>query len=59
MARSSSPPRRISPSSLPFLGRIPLQMDVRDAAEAARPITGDTAAIFDDIARGIMITVGL
>jgi ATP-binding protein involved in chromosome partitioning len=51
--------REAEAMGVPFLGRIPLQMDVRDAAEAARPITGDTAAIFDDIARGIMITVGL
>ena len=51
--------READTMGVPFLGRIPLQMDVRDAAEAARPITGDTAAIFDDIARGIMITVGL
>ena len=44
---------------VPFLGRIPLQMSVRQAADAGQPITGEAAAIFDDIARGVMITVGL
>ena len=44
---------------VPFLGRIPLQMAVRDAAEAAQPISGEAAAIFDEIARGVIVTVGL
>ena len=44
---------------VPFLGRIPLQMDVRTASETAQPVSGETAAIFDEIARSVMITVGL
>ena len=44
---------------VPFLGRIPLQMDVRIAADTAMPIAGEVAAIFDDIARGVIVTVGL
>jgi ATP-binding protein involved in chromosome partitioning len=44
---------------VPFLGRIPLQMAVREAADGGQPITGDTAAIFDEIARGVIVTVGL
>lgn len=44
---------------VPFLGRIPLQMDVRTAADNGQPISGDTAAIFDEIARGVIATVGL
>ena len=37
---------------VPFLGRIPLQMAVRTASETAQPVSGETAAIFDEIARG-------
>jgi ATP-binding protein involved in chromosome partitioning len=44
---------------VPFLGRLPLQMAVREAADAGQPITGETAAIFDSIARGVIVTVGL
>ncbi|MBU6164526.1 MAG: ATP-binding protein [Alphaproteobacteria bacterium] len=44
---------------VPFLGRIPLQMDVRQASETAQPVGGDTGAQFDQIARSVMITVGL
>jgi ATP-binding protein involved in chromosome partitioning len=44
---------------VPFLGRIPLQMEVRTASETAQPVSGDTAAIFDEIARGVIVTVGL
>ena len=44
---------------VPFLGRIPLQLDVRTAADAGQPISGPVAAIFDEIARGVMVTVGL
>ena len=44
---------------VPFLGRLPLQMDVRTAAEAGQPITGPVAALFDEIARGVIVTVGL
>lgn len=44
---------------VPFLGRIPLQMDVRTASETAQPVSGETAAIFDEIARSVMVTVGL
>ncbi|WP_353217416.1 Mrp/NBP35 family ATP-binding protein [Sandarakinorhabdus sp.] len=51
--------REAAAMGVPFLGRIPLQMDVRAAADAGQPISGDTAAIFDEIARGVMITVGL
>ena len=44
---------------VPFLGRIPLQMAVRESADAGQPITGQTAAIFDEIAAGVIATVGL
>ncbi|MCU0892589.1 MAG: P-loop NTPase [Sandarakinorhabdus sp.] len=44
---------------VPFLGRIPLQMEVRTASETAQPVSGETAAIFDEIARSVMVTVGL
>jgi ATP-binding protein involved in chromosome partitioning len=44
---------------VPFLGRIPLQMDVRSASETAQPVGGDTGAQFDAIARSVMVTVGL
>jgi ATP-binding protein involved in chromosome partitioning len=44
---------------VPFLGRIPLQMAVRTASETAQPVSGEPAAIFDEIARGVIVTVGL
>ena len=44
---------------VPFLGRIPLQMDVRTASETAQPVSGETATRFDEIARSVMVTVGL
>jgi ATP-binding protein involved in chromosome partitioning len=44
---------------VPFLGRLPLQMAVREAADAGQPLAGETAAIFDEIARGVIATVGL
>ncbi|OYQ26790.1 sodium:proton antiporter [Sandarakinorhabdus cyanobacteriorum] len=44
---------------VPFLGRIPLQMAVRSASETAQPVSGETGAQFDEIARSVMITVGL
>jgi ATP-binding protein involved in chromosome partitioning len=44
---------------VPFLGRIPLQMAVRTASETAQPVSGEAAAIFDEIARGVIVTVGL
>ncbi len=44
---------------VPFLGRIPLQMAVRAAADAGQPVSGDSAAIFDEIAAGVIATTGL
>jgi ATP-binding protein involved in chromosome partitioning len=44
---------------VPFLGRIPLQMLVREAADAGQPVHGDPAAIFDEIAAGVIATTGL
>ena len=44
---------------VPFLGRIPLVMAVRQAADAGEPLAGDQAALFDEIARSVMVTVGL
>lgn len=44
---------------VPFLGRLPLRQDVRTAADAGQPIAGPVAAIFDEIARGVIVTVGL
>jgi ATP-binding protein involved in chromosome partitioning len=44
---------------VPFLGRIPLQMAVRSASETAEPVSGETGAQFDEIARSVMVTVGL
>ncbi|WP_164156412.1 Mrp/NBP35 family ATP-binding protein [Sandarakinorhabdus rubra] len=44
---------------VPFLGRIPLQMAVREAADAGQPLTGEAAGIFDEIAQGVIVTVGL
>ena len=44
---------------VPFLGRIPLQMALRTAADDGQPVAGEPAAIFDEIARGVMVTVGL
>ncbi|WP_353198374.1 Mrp/NBP35 family ATP-binding protein [Sandarakinorhabdus sp.] len=44
---------------VPFLGRIPLQMTVRAAADAGQPVSGDSAAIFDEIAAGVIATTGL
>lgn len=44
---------------VPFLGRIPLQMLVREAADAGQPIREEPAAIFDEIAAGVIATVGL
>lgn len=44
---------------VPFLGRIPLQMAVRTASEEAQPVSGEAAAVFDEIARGVIVTVGL
>lgn len=51
--------READAMGVPFLGRIPLQMAVREAAETAQPVTGEPAASFDEIARSIMVTVGL
>jgi ATP-binding protein involved in chromosome partitioning len=51
--------REAAAIGVPFLGRIPLQMAVREAADHGQPITGDTAAIFDAIAQGVIDTVGL
>ncbi|MEI6487100.1 MAG: Mrp/NBP35 family ATP-binding protein [Sphingomonadales bacterium] len=45
--------------AVPFLGRIPLHMAVRTASETAQPVAGAAAAVFDDIARGVIATVGL
>ncbi len=45
--------------AVPFLGRIPLQIDVRQAADSGQPIAGTAAAIFDEIAAGVIATVGL
>jgi ATP-binding protein involved in chromosome partitioning len=44
---------------VPFLGRIPLQMTVREAADAGQPVSGEPAAVFDAIAAGVIATVGL
>jgi ATP-binding protein involved in chromosome partitioning len=44
---------------VPFLGRIPLQLEVRVAADAGQPLTGEAAGIFDEIAAGVMVTTGL
>ncbi|WP_310496343.1 Mrp/NBP35 family ATP-binding protein [Sandarakinorhabdus sp.] len=44
---------------VPFLGRVPLAMAVRQAADAGQPLDGDSAALFDQIARSVMVTVGL
>lgn len=51
--------REAETMGVPFLGRIPLQMEVRAASETAQPVSGDTAALFDEIARSVMVTVGL
>jgi ATP-binding protein involved in chromosome partitioning len=44
---------------VPFLGRVPLAMAVRSAGDAGQPLAGAEAAAFDDIARSVMVTVGL
>jgi ATP-binding protein involved in chromosome partitioning len=44
---------------VPFLGRVPLTMDVRIAGDAGQPLTGAPAAVFDDIARQLIAATGL
>lgn len=44
---------------VPFLGRIPLELAVRTAADAGQPLTGPVAEQFDAIARSVMVTAGL
>ncbi len=44
---------------VPFLGRVPLDIALRLASDAGRPGEGEQAAVFDAIARGVAVTVGL
>lgn len=44
---------------VPFLGRVPLAMAVRAAGDAGAPLAGAEAVVFDEIARGVMVTAGL
>ena len=44
---------------VPFLGRVPLDIALREASDAGRPGEGKQAAVFDEIARSVGVTVGL
>ena len=44
---------------VPFLGRVPLDIALREASDAGRPGEGKQAAVFDEIARSVAVTVGL
>jgi ATP-binding protein involved in chromosome partitioning len=44
---------------VPFLGRVPLHIALREASDAGRPGEGGQAAVFDAIARSVAVTVGL
>ena len=44
---------------VPFLGRVPLDIMLREASDAGRPGEGRQAEIFADIARSVAVTVGL
>lgn len=44
---------------VPFLGRVPLTLDLRTASDAGRPGEGATAAVFADIAAQVAVAAGL
>jgi ATP-binding protein involved in chromosome partitioning len=44
---------------VPFLGRVPLTLDLRTASDAGRPGEGPTAAVFADIAAQVAVAAGL
>lgn len=44
---------------VPFLGRVPLDIALREASDAGRPGEGRQAEVFAEIARGVAVTVGL
>jgi ATP-binding protein involved in chromosome partitioning len=44
---------------VPFLGRVPLTMDVRIAGDAGQPLEGAPAAVFDSMARQVIAAVNL
>jgi ATP-binding protein involved in chromosome partitioning len=44
---------------VPFLGRVPLDLALRQASDAGRPGEGAQAAVFAEIAAGVAVTLGL